>query len=288
MSVLTKYTIIIWLLSIVLQTKAQEGNADEWLSLCELSKSDTIGFLSEIEQLDPQVVPFDLLAHTAIVQRDLGNLERSDFYFQQALKPENERTFSSASKCYLGYGETELARAYRKVLIELKQFDKALEVIAQDKVTFGDVHGSGGNGRCISDWIISEQATDSSRCYIGKNEKDKAISILFYDAFFEQECFNSEGHFKALFSIFDSNYVYEEIIQAFANPTCYEFSVGDSPNDLKFIGFQMVFFGDTIKTKFTTSDYNSCDSVPQSLTDSLIQEYSQSYYLKNLELMMKR
>lgn len=264
---------------------AQQNQSIDAVQLCELSKSDTIGFLSEIEQLDPHIVPFDLLAHAAIAQRDLGNFERSYFYFQQALKPENERTFSSASKCYLRYGETELTRAYRKVLIELKQFDKALEVIAQDKVSFGDIHA---DGHCGKPWVIGNQKIDSALCYIGKNERKKAIDLLFYDAFFEQACFNSEGHFKALFSIFDSNYVHEEIIQAFANPNCYEFSLGEAPNDVKFIGVQMELFGETIKTNFTTSDYQNCNEVPISVTDSLIQVYNQSYYLKNLELKMKR
>jgi tetratricopeptide (TPR) repeat protein len=286
MSVLTKFSIIICLLSLSFITKAQEGNTVEWLALCELSKSDTIRFLSEIEQLDSNIVPFDLVAHAAIVQRDLGNLERSDFYFRQALKPENERTFSSASECYLGYGTVELKRAFRKVLIDLKKYDKALIAIGQDKVTFGDAHSS-GNSRCVKPWIRNQQAIDSAKCYIGKNEKEKALELLFYNAFFEQECFDSDGHFRALFSIYDSTYVYNEITNEFNNPMCYEFSLGEQPNDVSFIGFQMMLFGNTIKTKFTSSDYETCDEVQKSITDSLIQVYSQSYYIKNLELMMK-
>lgn len=269
------------------KVESQEPKSNAFGSLCELSKVDTSAFLERIEKIETRRIPFDLLAHAAILHRDFGSLVQSDFYFQQALKTENERTFSSASECYLGYSETELMRAYRKVLMELKQYDKALEVIGQDKLTFGDIHSSGGNSRCVKHWIKSEQATDSSLCYIGKNEKDKAISILLYDAFFEQECFDSEGHFKALFSIFDSSYVYKEITQAFANPICYEFSLGEAPNDLTFTGFKMVLFGDTIKTRFTTSDYNSCDEVPKSLKDSLIQVYDQSYYLRNLKQIMK-
>ena len=50
----------------------------------------------------------------------------------------------------------------------------------------------------------------------------------------------------------------------------------------------MELFGETIKTNFTTSDYQNCNEVPISVTDSLIQVYNQSYYLKNLELKMKR